>query len=106
VRLNFLNFVALPITFGIAVDYAANIYLRYRADGDVVGAVVTTGSAVTLCSMTTIIGYGSLLAADTQALRSFGIAAVLGEIACLAAALFVLPAGLGFRNRRRAGARR
>jgi hypothetical protein len=103
VRLNFLNFVALPITFGIAVDYAANVYLRYRADGDgsIVRAIVTTGSAVALCSLTTIIGYGSLLAADTQALRSFGMAAVLGELACLATALIVLPAALVLWERRR-----
>ncbi len=33
VRINFLNFIALPITFGIATDYGANIYLRYEAEG-------------------------------------------------------------------------
>ena len=32
VRLNFLNFIALPITFGIGVDYAVNIMQRYEAD--------------------------------------------------------------------------
>jgi predicted RND superfamily exporter protein len=79
------------------------VYLRYRADGrgSIVHAVATTGSAVALCSLTTIIGYGSLLAADTQALRSFGIAAVLGELACLATALLLLPAGIALFERRR-----
>ena len=28
VRLSFINFIALPITFGIGVDYAINIYGR------------------------------------------------------------------------------
>src|SRR5690606_23647993 len=28
VRLNFLNFVALPLTFGIGVEYAINLYER------------------------------------------------------------------------------
>ena len=32
IRLNFLNFAALPITFGIGVDYAVNVAQRYRAD--------------------------------------------------------------------------
>src|SRR5207253_2238216 len=32
VKINFLNFIALPITFGIGVDYGANVYLRYRAE--------------------------------------------------------------------------
>lgn len=104
VRLNFLNFVALPITFGIAVDYAANVYLRYRTDGpgSIASAVATTGGAVALCSLTTIIGYGSLLIADTQALRTFGAAAILGEIACLVTALVVLPSALSILERRKA----
>src|SRR5207249_2257102 len=33
VRLNFLNFIALPITFGIGVDYAVNIIQRYLKEG-------------------------------------------------------------------------
>ena len=42
--------------------------------------------------LTTIIGYGSLLFAQNRALFSFGAVAVLGEIACLATAIVVLPA--------------
>ena len=45
-----------------------------------------------LCSMTTMIGYSSLLLSRNRALRSFGLLADLGEIACLMAALVVLPA--------------
>ena len=71
VRTNFLNFIALPITFGIGVDYGINIYLRYRLEGRgrVGRAVRATGGAVALCSLTTIIGYAALLVADNQALR-------------------------------------
>ena len=47
--------------------------------------------AVALCSYTTVIGYGSLLFADNQALRSFGRLATSGEIACATAALVFLP---------------
>ena len=102
VRTNFLNFIALPITFGIGVDYGINIFLRYRQEGRgrVGRAVRATGGAVALCSLTTIIGYAALLIADNQALRSFGKMAILGEIACLAAALVGLPAYLVLRERR------
>jgi predicted RND superfamily exporter protein len=99
-RLNMLNFIALPITFGIGVDYATNLFQRrrmHRADG-IVAAVHTTGGAVALCSVTTIIGYSSLLVARNQALVSFGVLADLGEIACLAAALLALPAVLRWRE--------
>jgi predicted RND superfamily exporter protein len=100
VKTNFLDFIALPITFGIGVDYGINIYLRSRAEGDPQRGVERAGAAVALCSMTTIIGYGALLVADNQALRSFGEMAILGEIACLSAALFGLPAWLKFLRRR------
>jgi predicted RND superfamily exporter protein len=99
-KLNMLSFIALPITFGIGVDYATNIFQRRRVDHarSIASVVRTTGGAVTLCSLTTIIGYSSLLVARNQALISFGILAVLGEVACLAAALFALPAVLRLRE--------
>lgn len=95
-RLNFSNFVALPITFGIAADYSVNVLSRYRADGrgDLQAAIAGTGGAVALCSATTIVGYGSLLVAQNRALFSFGVCAVAGELTCLATALFALPAAL------------
>ncbi len=100
IRLNMLNFIALPITFGIGVDYATNVFQRRRLDharsiGDVIR---TTGGAVGLCSLTTIFGYSSLLVARNQALISFGLLAVMGEVACLAAALLALPAVLRWRE--------
>lgn len=92
VRLNFLNFIALPITFGIGSEYPFNIYDRSRLlGGDVTRAVKLHLGAVTLCSYTTAIGYGSLLFADNQALKSFGKLAMGGEIACLLAAALFLP---------------
>lgn len=104
VRVNFLNFIALPITFGINVDYGINVYLRYKLEGrgHVQRTVEATGVAVALCALTTIIGYGALLVADNQALRSFGSMAIIGEFATLGAALVLLPAVLVLMERRRA----
>ncbi|HEX4461892.1 MAG TPA: MMPL family transporter [Polyangia bacterium] len=101
VRTNFLNFIAVPITFGIGVDYGINIYLRYQLEGRgrVGRAVRATGGAVALCSLTTIIGYAALLVADNQALRSFGEMAILGEVACLSAAVVGMPAFLVWLER-------
>jgi uncharacterized protein len=98
-RINFLNFIALPITFGIGIDYAVNIYSRYLSEREhslpkesAQCAVSATGGAVTLCSLTTVIGYGSLLLASNGALISFGKVAIIGELTCLVAAIFVMPA--------------
>jgi hypothetical protein len=101
-KLNFVNFAVLPITFGIGVDYAVNLYQRYRQSGSVQVALSASGGAVALCSLTTIIGYATLVTADNQAIQSFGLTAVVGEITCLTAALFALPAILSWRDRRAA----
>jgi hypothetical protein len=76
------------------VDYAVNVMSRYNQDPrkDMVRAIAATGSAVALCSCTTIIGYSSLLVAQNRALFLFGLVAVLGEICCLSAAITLLPA--------------
>jgi hypothetical protein len=100
VRVTFLNFIALPITFGIGAEYALNVVTRYREERDVSRAVVSTGAAVALCSWTTIVGYGSLLAASNQALNGFGMMAIIGEVVCLSAAIVALPAFLFWRNAR------
>jgi predicted RND superfamily exporter protein len=102
VRITFLNFVALPITFGIGIEYAVNIAARLRGGADPAAVVRATGSAVALCSWTTIVGYGSLLAAQSHALRGFGAMAILGEVACLAAAVVALPALVSWHRRRAA----
>ncbi len=101
VKITFLNFIALPITFGIGAEYGLNVAQRYRDDHDMIRAVGSTGAAVALCSWTTIVGYGSLLAASSRALRGFGAMAILGEISCLAAALLALPALILWREHRR-----
>jgi hypothetical protein len=100
-KLNFVNFAVIPITFGIGVDYAVNLYQRYRQTCSVEEALSSSGGAVALCSVTTMIGYATLVTADNQAIQSFGLTAVIGEITCLTAALFALPAVISLRDRRR-----
>jgi predicted RND superfamily exporter protein len=96
VKINFCNFIAFPITFGIGVDYSVNVMARYVQDGgkDPAAAVQRAGGAVALCSLTTILGYSSLLLAQNRALYLFGLLAVLGEICCLSTALITMPAVL------------
>ena len=104
VKINYLNFAALPITFGIGVDYAVNVVQRYRADGgrDILAALRTTGGAVVLCSLTTMLGYLALVGSHNRAIRSLGTIAVVGEVSCLLAAVTVLPALWLLVERRRA----
>jgi predicted RND superfamily exporter protein len=93
-KINFLNFIALPITFGIGVDYGVNIFQRYRLEKGrgILSVIQETGGAVLLASLTTVTGYGSLLIASNQAFVSFGRLAIVGEFTCVFAAVISLPA--------------
>ncbi len=96
IKLHFLNLVALPITFGIGVDYAINIARRYREERGMspLDVLRRTGGAVILCSLTTMLGYLALVGSKNQAVHGLGVLAVLGEICCLLSAVLVLPAAL------------
>ncbi len=104
-RVNFLNFIAFPITFGIGVDYAVNVLTRIHREkyglSHVPEILRSTGGAVSLASLTTIIGYGSLLVAGNQGFVSFGRLAILGEITCLLTAVLVMPSFIQWRWERR-----
>jgi predicted RND superfamily exporter protein len=93
IKINFFNFIVFPITFGIAVDYGANVAGRVlERGGDVIRSLAEVGPAVVLCSWTTTIGYGTLLYSLNRALRSFGWYAIVGEGTTLVTALVLLPA--------------
>lgn len=92
IKLNFFNFIAIPLTFGICVDYGANLFLRYKQDEDIRQALDNIGQAVFLCSLTTIVSYLTLMTAKNQALVSFGKIALIGEITSIFATFLVLPA--------------
>jgi predicted RND superfamily exporter protein len=107
-KLNFLNFVAFPITFGNGVDYSINVMRRYRLEADagneepISSAVRRSGGAVVLCSLTTIVGYTSLYVSANQAMNSFGLAMAISEVTCLLAAVLTMPAVVILLSRRRA----
>jgi predicted RND superfamily exporter protein len=102
-HINFLNFVALPITVGVGADYAVNLMKRYEHDGPrgLTRTLVETGGALVLCSLTTLLGYASLTLSINGAVRSFGLAGAVGEMTALVAALVGLPAVLLFLASRR-----
>ena len=102
IKINFFNFIAIPTTFGIGVDYGVNIYQRYKLEGagSLLKVLKTTGGAVLLCSLTTIIGYATLIIAKNQALASFGWIGILGEVTCIVSALAFVPTFLIRREKK------
>jgi predicted RND superfamily exporter protein len=93
-KINFFNIAAYPITFGIAVDYGANVFSRLRVRRNVVPALVEVAPVMVICSWSTIVSYASLTVSFSRALRSFAWYAMLGEFATLTTAIVFLPAML------------
>ena len=93
IKINFFNFIAIPLTMGVSVDYPLNVYSRYLIDkkSDFKTTIMNTGSAVLACCLTTLVSYAILLAANSRALASFGRLGLIGEIACISGALFLVP---------------
>ncbi|MDH4199661.1 MAG: MMPL family transporter [Spirochaetia bacterium] len=101
-KLNFFNFVTIPITIGIGVDYGINIYFRYVLEGrgSMAHVIKHTGGAVGLCSLTTMIGYGTMVVADNQSMASFGLMAMIGELVILISAMFFMSSLIEWRDKR------
>ncbi len=90
-NLNLANFFAVPILLGIGVDNAIHLLHRFQETGSVEDTVHTTGTTLTLTSLTTTIGFGSLLLAHHRGLQSLGGLMVLGVLSCWFASLVLLP---------------
>jgi predicted RND superfamily exporter protein len=93
-KLNLFNMVVLPSIVGIGVDTGVHIRHRYRREGrgSLHLVLKRTGPAVTMATVTTIVGYTGLIMASHPGLESIGKLAVVGLGATLLSALLVLPA--------------
>ncbi len=101
IPINLMNLVAVPMVFGLGIDFGVYIVNRFDEQPDEGIDIVLrhTGGAILLTGVTTLAGFGSLVAADFPGLRSMGWVALLGIGGCLAAALTLLPLLLPGRRR-------
>lgn len=94
VRFNLANLVILPLILGIGVVNGIHIIHRYREEPDKSVPVLakSTGQAVILSSLTTMIGFGSMMVADHQGIFSLGLVLTIGVGSCLVASVTIVPA--------------
>jgi hopanoid biosynthesis associated RND transporter like protein HpnN len=90
-RFNYANLLAVPILIGTGVDYGAHLAHRRKQEGSLSKAAETTGRAVALTGLTTLIGFGSLCLGNHWGVRSLGILLVISISFSLIAAIVVLP---------------
>ena len=93
-KFNMANLVILPLILGIGVVNGIHITHRYREEKDKNSVVLgkSTGQAVILSSLTTMIGFGSMMVADHYGVFSLGLVLTLGVFCCLVASITFLPA--------------
>ncbi len=93
-KLNMVNFMALPLIIGIGIDDGVHILHRYKIEGR--GSVPTvmhfTGRAILLTSLTTMIGFGSMAFATHKGIASMGLVLCFGVGSCFISSAFLLPA--------------
>ncbi|MDD2803972.1 MAG: MMPL family transporter [Elusimicrobiales bacterium] len=92
-KFNFFSVVMLPLIFGLGDDYAEIVYGRYEEEGpgSVHFVMTHTGPAVAMSALTTFIGFGALLFAAHNGLRSIGVMAAVGIACVFGAAVMLLP---------------
>ncbi len=101
VNLNFINAVVLPNLLAIAVDNSVHLFHRYEEEGPgSLGHVVRhTGFAAVVATLSNAAGYGALLVATHQGLRSIGQLAVLGVVCTFMGTTVFFPALLALIER-------
>ncbi|NIP99261.1 MAG: MMPL family transporter, partial [Nitrospinaceae bacterium] len=94
IQFNLANLVVLPLILGIGVVDGVHILHRSREVPECGKNVISksTGQAVVLTSLTTMIGFGSLMVADHQGVYSVGLVLTLGVGSCMITSVTLLPA--------------
>jgi predicted RND superfamily exporter protein len=110
-QLTMLNVIVIPLILGIGIDDGVHILHRYRVEGagNIRTVFTSTGKAVMLTSLTTMLAFGSLIFATYRGLGSMGSALFIGVGTCFLTSIFILPALLTLvensLERRRQGGR-
>jgi uncharacterized protein len=101
VRLNFMNICVLPIVLGYGVSHGVYLVHRYQEGTSPVVALRSVGVAVATSTLTTVAGFGALLSASHNGLKSLGMVAGLGLVCTLVASFALLGPVLQLMHDRR-----
>ena len=93
IEYNFLNIMIIPMVVGIGLDDGVHFTNTFRQTdyARLPDGLLRTGRAIVLTSLTTLIGFGSIMLSHYPGLKSMGYVAVIGITACLISSLIILP---------------
>lgn len=99
VDLNPANLIVLPLVIGIGVDDGVHVVHDFRQQSTKYRMSASTTNAIVLTSLTSMMGFGSMMIASHRGLYSLGLVLVVGVGACLFVSLVMLPALLTLISR-------
>ncbi|MEZ6045965.1 MAG: MMPL family transporter [Planctomycetaceae bacterium] len=85
------NLIVLPLVLGIGVDDGVHVLHDFRANPGRYQVSASTANAVVLTSLTSMIGFGSMMVAAHRGLYSVGQVLVIGIGSCMFVSLVTLP---------------
>jgi len=102
-QLDVVNVMAIPLIIGIGIDDGVHIIHRWRREGrgSVKTVFASTGKAILLTSLTTMLAFGSLMFSLWRGYGSLGTALLIGVGACFITTVFILPGIIGWIERKR-----
>lgn len=99
IDLNPANLIVLPLVLGIGVDDGVHVIHDFREQRGEYKTSPSTINAIVLTSLTSMIGFGSMMVASHRGLYSVGMVLVIGVGSCLIVSLVTLPALLTVLDR-------
>ncbi len=101
-QLTVMNIMGLPMIVGIGIDDGVHIVHRWRHEGKRKLNTVfsSTGKAILLTSLTTMLAFGSLIFSIWRGFGHLGAALFLGVGACFLTTVLILPGIIGFIERK------
>ena len=101
IPLNPANMIVLPLILGIGIDDGVHVIHDFRRQTGRYRMSPSTASGVLITSLTTMVGFGSLMIASHRGLQSLGRVLTIGVSCCLFTSLVMLPALLALWTRHR-----
>ena len=100
IPLNPANMIVLPLVIGISIDYGIHLIHDFRNRLTQEYTVSSsTATSILITSLTSSVGFGSMMIASHQGLQSLGRVLVIGMTCCLITSVIILPAILSLCSR-------
>jgi hypothetical protein len=97
-ELTLLSIAVVALLIGLGVDYSIHILNRFSEEADLEDKIEVvektlrfTGKAVLLSTITTMIGFGSLMVSNMPPMVTFGLGCIIGILFCFVSATILVP---------------